>query len=219
MCVCKQRAFNQGTYLICSCLGNQTHDLAIASMLYYSRSSEHFLGFAIFMISSSFHLPWSVRSLMQRTCSCIRPFTPSSIVWAASLTRPRTCGSGPSAWLTLVSALVCFTAAVVTEEEHLVMLCVCFRVIWGAVVNGDADLLPAAQLCGFCHHGVYICCLRCANRIDPARHGRPVRFPPRTSTSLVRETCVQHPLSLKLGCNITPCLCILSYILKLCRPI
>ncbi len=69
------------------------------------------------------------------------------------------------------------------------------------MVNGDAVLLPAAQLCGLCHHGVYICCLRCANRIDPARHGRPVRFPPRTSTSLVRETCAQH-----------------IYILKLCRP-
>ncbi len=163
-------------------------------MLYYSRSSEQFLGFAIFFISSScFHLPLSVRSLMQRTCSCTRPFTPSSIVWAASLTRPRTCGSGPSAWLTLVSALVCFTAAVVTENASGHAVCVFFRVIWGAVVNGDEDLLPAAQLCGLYHHGVYICCLRCADRIYPARHGRPVRFPTRTSTSLVRETCAQHP--------------------------
>ncbi len=76
---------------------------------------------------------------MQRTCSCIRPFTPSSIVWAASLTRPRTCGSGPSAWLTLVSALVCFTAAVVTEEEHLVCVCVCVselsEVLWLMVMR------------------------------------------------------------------------------------
>lgn len=68
-----------------------------------------------------------------------------------------------------------------------VCVCVCFRAIRGAVVDGDADLLPAAQLCGLRHHGVYIRGLRCADRVHPAHHGRTVCLPTRSSTSLVRD--------------------------------
>lgn len=52
------------------------------------------------------------------------------------------------------------------------------------MVDGDEVLIPAAQLFGLNHHGCYIRSIRCADRIDPAGHGRPVCFPARSTSSL-----------------------------------
>lgn len=93
-------------------------------------------------------------------------------LWALSLAHARKC----------MHAL--FTAFIITEGVHH-MLCVYFRVVWGAVVDGDEDLIQAAQLCGLSYYGWYIRCFRCADRINSARHGRPVRFPACSATSLV----------------------------------
>lgn len=53
------------------------------------------------------------------------------------------------------------------------------------MVDGDGDLIQAAQLCGLSYYGWYIRCIRCADHINSARHGRPVCFPACSATSLV----------------------------------
>lgn len=78
-----------------------------------------------------------------------------------------------------------FTAAITTEGCVHHKSCVYFRVVWGLVVDGDEDLIPAAWLCGLGHYGCYIRRIRCVDRINSARHGRPVCIPACSATSLV----------------------------------
>lgn len=130
-------------------------------------------------------------------CSCTRPFTPSSIAWAAFPTLHHTCVSGRSAWLTPVSAVTKSTTfislpwiwhlfCVSLWIVHLFGLCcIVFRAVGGVVGHGDA---PGSED----HHesggGVFSPCvrpLRHAYRVHPTSHGRFISVPSRSQTSLV----------------------------------
>lgn len=130
--------------------------------------------------ASSSELFWFC-SLIWQTCCCTRPSTPSSTAWAASPTRRRTCVSGRSAWLTLVSGHLRTRPCL----PRVLTLASGFRAVRGAVGHGDAVWSEDRRQARGGVSGARVWSLRRADRVHPAGHGGLICVPARSPASLV----------------------------------